>query len=159
MHCGWRVVLPTQTLACWLYRQVATLTVRGVLALAACLSAGSVLFFLMFGAIFSGLWSLMIATALLYVAAGAVGASVGRINARPVVTALIAPSVPVVLWLFAASVSEAGLARASLWPLGTVVLAGLAWVGAALAVQRRSRSASLAGTPADLQQRSRGEDE
>jgi hypothetical protein len=87
------------------------------------------LFFLTFAAIFNGSWALLIFFLLCYAGAGALTAWAAGIEPAPTAAALTAPAVPWVLWLFPASIPEAGLARALLWP-GLVVVAGcLSWLG------------------------------
>lgn len=95
--------------------------------------AGAVLFFLCFAAIFNGSWTLLLIFLLCYAAAGALGVRVGGVGAAPLALALVVPAVPWVLWLFPASVPEAGLLRALLWPALALVMGGFAWIGAKVA--------------------------
>jgi hypothetical protein len=81
----------------------------GALIYGAAFVSGAALFFLCFAAIFNGSWPLLVV---------------------PLALTLAAPAVPWVLWLFPASVSEAGLLRALLWPGLAAATGGLAWLGA-----------------------------
>ncbi|HEY9505414.1 MAG TPA: hypothetical protein VIQ27_05565 [Gemmatimonadales bacterium] len=102
---------------------------------------GAGLFFLTFAAIFNGSWSLLLFFLLAYVGAGALAVWVGHVAPGPLALALAAPAVPWVLWLFPASIPEAGLGRALLWPGLVVLLAALGWFGGkavAVAVARRA---------------------
>ena len=102
---------------------------RAVLTCVAVVAAGAGLFFLIFGAIFNGLWPLLMVFLLCYSGVGAAAVRFGRV--RPTLVALLAvlPAVPWVSWLFPASIPEAGLLRASLWPALVLLMAGLAWMG------------------------------
>ena len=82
-------------------------------------------FFLCFAAIFNGSWPLLLFFVLCYAAAGALGVQAGRVGAVPLALTLAAPAVPWVLWLFPASIPEAGLLRALLWPGVGVATGGL----------------------------------
>ncbi|HEX6861475.1 MAG TPA: hypothetical protein VF414_01605 [Thermoanaerobaculia bacterium] len=108
---------------------------RPALAYGAAFLAGAVLFFLVFAAAFNGSWTLLAAFLLCYGAAGALTVRLGRVAAAPVALALVAPALPWVLWLFPASIPEAGLARALLWPGLVLVGGGLGWVGGRIAAR------------------------
>ena len=90
---------------------------RAGLTYAVALIIGAVLFFLCFAAIFNGSRPLLLFFILCYV---------------PLALALAGPAVPWVLWLFPASIPEAGLLRALLWPGIALILFGLAWIGGAV---------------------------
>ena len=85
---------------------------RAALTYGVALLSGAVLFFLCFAAIFNGSWPLLLFFVLCYAAAGALGVQAGRVGAVPLALTLAAPAVPWVLWLFPASIPEAGLLRA-----------------------------------------------
>ena len=57
----------------------------------------------------------------------------------PLALTLAAPAVPWVLWLFPASIPEAGLLRALLWPGVGVATGGLAWLGGYAVARARAR--------------------
>ena len=101
---------------------------------------GAVLFFLVFAAIFNGLWPLLIVFVLCYAAAGALGVRVGGALPANMATALVIAAVPWTLWLFPASVLEAGLLRALLWPGLVAVAWGIAWLGGRTAMVARTRT-------------------
>jgi hypothetical protein len=107
------------------------------------LVGGTVLFFLIFAAVFVGAWPLLIVFLLCYAAAGAVGVSRGNVPPPSLAIALAAPSVPWVLWLFPASVAEEGLVRALPWPGFTVAIMALAWLGGAGAAWRMRKNQKL----------------
>lgn len=99
------------------------------------------LFFLTFAAIFNGSWVLLILFLLCYAGAGALAVRAASIAPVSAAVVLTAPAAPWLLWLFRASIPEAGLARALLWP-GLVVVAGcLGWLGG----KAVSRAAARAG--------------
>jgi hypothetical protein len=90
---------------------------------------GAVLFFLSFAAIFNGSWPLLFLFLTCYAFAGALAVRAGGVAPVTLSLVLIAPALPWVLWLFPASISEAGIWRALLWP-GLVALMGcLGWLG------------------------------
>lgn len=60
---------------------------------------GAVLFFLCFGAIFSGIWSLLRFFTLCYAACGAVGVAKSVVSPFAMATALSLSALPWVLWL------------------------------------------------------------
>ncbi len=99
--------------------------------------AGAGLFFLSFGAIFTGSWSLLGLFLLCYAAVGAGTVRLGGVRPTMVALMLVLPAVPWVTWLFPASIPESGLLRASLWPALVALMGGLAWMGGRL-VQRPS---------------------
>ena len=101
--------------------------------------AGAILFFLSFGAVFSGLWPALILFVLCFVPAGALGVAWGRVLPAQMGIALSIPAVPPVLWLFPASLIEAGFLRAALWPGLMVVVFGLGWLGGKIVAVARSR--------------------
>ena len=100
--------------------------------------SGAVLFFLCFAAIFNGLLGLLIAFLLGFAVAAALLGRSFRLTPRQAASALAAPAVPWVLWLWPASIPEAGLLRASLWPALLVAVFGLAYLGAAAARHTRA---------------------
>jgi hypothetical protein len=113
---------------------------RAGLTYAAALLSGAVLFFLCFAAIFNGSWPLLLVFLLCYAAAGAFGVWAGRVKVVPLALSLAAPALPWVLWLFPASIAEAGVLRALLWPGLGVVMGGLAWLGASAMVRVRAHT-------------------
>ncbi len=114
---------------------------RVALTYGVALLSGAVLFFLCFAAIFNGSWPLLLFFVLCYAAAGALGVQAGRVGAVPLALTLTAPAVPWVLWLFPASIPEAGLLRALLWPGVGVAMGGLAWLGGYVVARARARHA------------------
>jgi hypothetical protein len=100
---------------------------------------GAVLFFLAFAAIFNGSWAMLLLFLLGYAAAGALAVRIGGVAAMPVALVLIAPAAPWLLWLFPASITEAGELRALLWPALVGLMGGLAWVGGKAAAFVRTR--------------------
>ncbi len=115
---------------------------RTSLTFGAAFLGGAVLFFLCFAAIFNGSWLLLLLFLLGYAVAGALGAWVGNVPPHLFALALSAPAAPWVLWLFPASLPEAGLARALLWP-ALVVLGGvLGWLGGSAIARVGRRPAS-----------------
>jgi hypothetical protein len=115
---------------------------RTSLTLVAAFLGGAVLFFLCFAAIFNGSWSLLLLFLLGYAVAGALGAWLGHVPPMLFAAALSAPAAPWVLWLFPASIPEAGLARALLWPALAALGGVLGWLGgiATVRVGRRTTS-------------------
>jgi hypothetical protein len=105
------------------------------------LVSGTLLFFLTFGAIFVGSWALLLFFLLGYAVAGAVGVRVGGVAPSSLAFVLTLPAVPWVLWLFPASVAEAGFLRALLWPGIAVIAGGLGWLGGKTAAILRARKA------------------
>ena len=110
---------------------------RAGLTYGVALFSGAVLFFLCFAAIFNGSWPPLLFLLVCYAAAGALGVRAARVAAMPLALALAAPALPWVLWLFPASIPEAGLLRALLWPGLGIAAGGLAWLGG-IAVTRAS---------------------
>jgi hypothetical protein len=108
---------------------------RAGLTYAAAMAAGAGLFFLSFGAIFTGSWALLGFFLLGYAAAGACAVRIGGGRPGTVGLLLAVPAVPWVSWLFPASIPEAGLLRALLWPALGLLMGGLGWLGGR-AVQR-----------------------
>jgi hypothetical protein len=102
---------------------------RAGLTYGAAFLGGVLLFFLNFAAIFNGSWALLALFLACYAAAGAAGVRAGRVAPTPLTLALICPAVPWVLWLFPASIPEAGLLRALLWPALVLLMGTLAWLG------------------------------
>ena len=93
------------------------------------LLGGAVLFFLNFAAIFNGSWSLLLFFLLGYTAAGALGVGVGGVAPAPLALVLAAPAIPWLVWLFPASIAEAGVVRALWWPGLGLLIGGLGWAG------------------------------
>ena len=100
------------------------------------LVAGATLFFLVFAAVFNGIWSLLVLFVLSYAGAGALGVGVGAVAPGPLAMCLILPAVPWVLWLFPAVLAEAGLLRSLLWPALVLLAWLLAWLGGVLSAAR-----------------------
>ncbi len=102
---------------------------RAVLTYVAVIAAGAGLFFLSFGAIFNGSWTLLIVFLLCYPGVGAAAVRLGGV--RPTLVALLAivPALPWVTWLFPASIPESGFLRASLWPALVLMMGGLTYMG------------------------------
>ena len=115
---------------------------RAGLTYGAALLAGAVLFFLNFAAVFNGSWALLLLFLLGYAAAGALAVWAGGVAPGPVALVLIAPAVPWVLWLFPASIPEAGVLRALLWPALVVLMGGLGWLGGKVAAVAGARQDS-----------------
>jgi len=112
---------------------------RQAIVLGLSVVAGAVLFFLVFAAVFNGLWPLLILFTVSYGIAAAVAVRLGRTRPLLVASALVCPAVPWLTWLFPASIPEAGLLRASLWPASVAVMFLLAWLGGTLATRFASR--------------------
>ena len=112
---------------------------RAGLTYGAAFLGGAVLFFLAFAAIFNGSWAMLLLFLLGYAAAGALAVRIGDVAAMPVALVLIAPAAPWLLWLFPASIPEAGVLRALLWPALVGLMGGLAWVGGKAAAFARAR--------------------
>ena len=118
-----------------------TSSARAGLTFGAAFLVGVLLFFLAFAAIFNGSWVLLICSLLCYTGAGALAVWAGSVAPAPAAATLAAPGIPWVLWLFPASIPEAGLARALLWP-GLVAVAGcLGWLGGKAASRAATRPA------------------
>jgi hypothetical protein len=115
---------------------------RPGLTYGAALVGGAVLFFLNFAAIFNGSWPLLAVFLLGYAAAGALAVWAGGVAPTPLALVLTAPAVPWVLWLFPASIPEAGVWRALLWPGLVMLMAGLGWLGGRAVTVAGSRRAS-----------------
>lgn len=113
---------------------------RQAVAYGVCLVSGAALFFLCFAAIFNGSWPLLLFFLLGYVAAGALGVWAGGAAPAHLALVLVAPAVPWVLWLFPASVPEAGLLRALLWPALVAVMGGAGWLGGKAVAVARARA-------------------
>jgi hypothetical protein len=114
---------------------------RAGLTYGVALLSGAVLFFLCFAAIFNGSWPLLLFFVLCYAAAGALGVRAGKVGAVPLALTLAAPAVPWVLWLFPASIPEAGVLRALLWPGLGIATGGLAWLGGNAVARARGHQA------------------
>ena len=71
-----------------------------------------------------------------YAVAGALAVRVGGVAPLPVAVTLVAPAIPGVAMLFPASIPEAGILRALLWPGLVVLTGGLAWLGGKLGTRR-----------------------
>ena len=106
---------------------------RAGLAYLAAFIGGAGLFFGCFGAIFVASWALLFLFLCCYAAAGALLVWIGPAHPRTLTLLLVAPAVPWLLWLFPASIAEAGLPRALLWPLLVAIMGALSWSGAAVA--------------------------
>jgi hypothetical protein len=109
---------------------------RQTLSLSLGVAAGAVLFFLCFGAIFSGIWSLLLLFALCFAACGAVGVAKSSVSPFAMATALSLPAIPWVLWLAPAAIAEAGI-RGLLWPGFVLVVFALAYLGGFVVARRR----------------------
>ena len=107
--------------------------------------AGVLLFFMVFAAIFNGSWGLLILFLFGYAGAGALAVWAGGLPPVPTAAVLAAPAVPWVLWLFPASIPEAGLARALLWPALLVVAWCLGWLGGMEVKQARAGTGPASG--------------
>jgi hypothetical protein len=103
------------------------------------IAVGALLFFLVFGAVFAGIWSLVWLSFGLYAVAGALLAWFCRAQAMPIALALIAPGAPWALWLFAATLREADLWRSGLWLAALLAMLMLAWAGGMLGAWLASR--------------------
>ncbi|HVL17452.1 MAG TPA: hypothetical protein VM387_05635 [Gemmatimonadales bacterium] len=112
---------------------MAPTSARVVLTYLAVVAAGAGLFFLIFGAIFNGLWSLLAIFLLCYLGVGAAAVRIGGVRPMPAALLAVLPALPWVTWLFPASIPEAGLLRASLWPALVLLMGGLAWMGGRVA--------------------------
>src|SRR5829696_5292187 len=112
---------------------------RTIVTYCLALMGGALLFFLVFAAVFNGIWSLLIVFLLGYAAAGALGVWIGGAAPVPLGICLIVPAIPWITWLFPASVPEAGFWRALLWPAMVVLAFGLAWTGGAMSAWRARR--------------------
>jgi hypothetical protein len=102
---------------------------RAVLTCAAVVAAGAGLFFLSFGAIFNGSWTLLIVFLLCYLGVGAAAVRIGGLRPKLVALLAVVPALPWVAWLFPASIRESGFLRASLWPALVLLMGGLAYLG------------------------------
>ena len=96
------------------------------------------LFFLSFAAVFVGAWPLLLLFLFGYAVAGAVGARIGGVAPRVLALLLVAPALPWLARLFPASIPEAGLVRALLWPALVVLMGALGWAGGRLGARARS---------------------
>jgi hypothetical protein len=115
---------------------------RSAVTYGVALAMGAALFFLIFAAVFNGVWSLLIVFLLGYAVAGFLGVWKGGGSPSPLAVSLILPAVPWILWLFPASISEAGFLRALWWP-GLALFGYLfAWLGGIIAVRSRKHSGS-----------------
>jgi len=115
---------------------------RAAIGYGVALLAGALLFFLIFAAIFNGSWSLLVLFLLGYAGAGALAVRVGAVRPRPVALVLVAPALVWIMWLFPASIPEAGLRRALLWPALVVLMGGLGWLGGYAAARAGGRPAA-----------------
>jgi hypothetical protein len=119
---------------------------REVVTYSLALASGAVLFFLSFAAVFNGIWPLLILFVLCYAGAGALGVRIGGAAPGLIAIVLVLPAFPWVMWLFPASIPEAGILRALLWPSLMLVMATVAWLGGRLAGTSPVRPGQ--GTPA-----------
>ncbi|HKU61831.1 MAG TPA: hypothetical protein VJQ44_11485 [Gemmatimonadales bacterium] len=120
-------------------------TPRAALIHVLALAAGLGLFVLCFGAIFTGSWPLLVAFLLCYAAVGAAAVRLGGVPPTTGALLLIVPAGLFVTWLFPASIPEAGLLRALLWPGLVALMGGLAWVGGRAAKRPRSSTFGTGG--------------
>ena len=102
---------------------------RAVLTYVAVIAAGAGLFFLSFGAIFNGSWTLLIVFLLCYLGVGAAAVRLGGVRPKLVALLAVVPALPWVAWLFPASIPESGYLRASLWPALVLLMGGLTYMG------------------------------
>lgn len=116
-------------------------SVAAIVTLVLSAAAGAVLFFVAFAAVFNGLWPVLLLVIGSYSVAGAVAVSATRTRPLFVACALVAPALPWLAWLFPASIPEAGLLRASLWPLAVGIAFLLAWGGGLVAARVFRRNA------------------
>jgi hypothetical protein len=112
---------------------------RSVVTYGLALGLGAALFFLIFAAVFNGIWSLLILFLLGYALAGFLGVRKERVSPSPLAVSLTLPAVPWILWLFPAVISESGLLRALWWPGLALVAYLLAWLGGIIAERSRRR--------------------
>jgi hypothetical protein len=111
--------------------------VRAALTYGAAFVVGAALFFLSFAAIFNGSWALLLLFLGCYAAAGALAVWIGGVSPMALALVLAGPALPWVLWLFPASILEAGVLRALLWPGLALLMGGLGWLGGkAVAIAR-----------------------
>jgi len=110
-------------------------SMRAGLTYAAVAAAGAGLFFMSFGAIFTGSWTMLGFLLLGYAGVGACAVQVGAVRPGMVALLLAVPAVPWVSWLFPASIPEAGLPRALLWPALVLLMGGLGWLGGRAAIR------------------------
>jgi hypothetical protein len=106
------------------------------------LAIGAALFFLIFAAVFNGVWSLLILFLLGYAVVGFLGVRKGGVGPSPLAMSLVLPAVPWVLWIFPASIREAGLLRALWWPGFALFAYLLAWLGGIIAMRSRKHRGS-----------------
>jgi hypothetical protein len=104
------------------------------------LGVGAALFFLVFAAVFNGIWSLLVFFLLGYAIVGFLGVRKGRASPSSMAMSLTLPALPWVLWLFPASIPESGFLRALWWPGLALVAYLLGWLGGIIAVGSRKRS-------------------
>ena len=112
-------------------------TARAGLTYAAAVAAGAGLFFLSFGAIFTGSWPMLGLFLLGYAAVGAGAVRLGGVQPATAALMLTFPALFWLTWLFPASIPEAGLLRALLWPGLVALMGGLAWAGGRAVQWRR----------------------
>lgn len=74
-----------------------------------------------------------------FIEAGALAVRGGGVAPEPFALALVSPAVPWGLWLFPASIPEAGVLRALLWPGLVLLMGGLTWLGGRLGPHFTSR--------------------
>src|SRR4051794_6961986 len=120
---------------------------RSVVTYGLALGVGAALFFLIFAAVFNGIWSLLILFLLGYAVAGFLGAWIGGVSPSPLAMSLSLPIVPWVLWLFPASIPEAGFLRALWWPGLALAAYLLSWLGGIIGMRLHTfASSKRAGT-------------
>jgi hypothetical protein len=78
------------------------------LTYAAAFVVGAGLFFLSFGAIFTGSWLLLVLVLLCYAVVGAGAVRLGGVRPAAAALLLVLPAVPWVTWLFPASIPKPG---------------------------------------------------
>ncbi len=102
--------------------------------------AGALLFFLAFAAVFNGVWTLLIAFVVSFGPVGAAGVRWGSVSPSRMSAAVMAPAAWWLSWLSPASIAEAGLLRALLWPGLAGAMFGCCWIGGRLASAAAARS-------------------
>lgn len=100
---------------------------------------GALLFFLCFGAIFAGSAPLLLLFLTGFFLAGYLLARRSPLSPRAISFSLALPVGPWALQFGVASIPEAGVLRALLWPLGLAMVLALGFLGA-LVARRRTKS-------------------